>query len=608
MDTPHLQVFRLLRVLLIAFALGLVATYLTRAVARAVGFVAKPRADRWHSRPTALAGGVGIFVAFALVSSFVSPGSPRPVLFGASAMFALGLIDDIWPLKPYAKLAGQFLVAALTVASGEMLPWTRWVLVDQAITIFWIVGIANAINLLDNMDGLAGGIACISALFQGIFFYLHGSFADAGVCAALAGALGGFLVFNFNPASIFMGDGGSLFLGYTLATLAMHQDYGRSRSLVAVIAAPVLLLLIPIFDTTFVTITRIVRGRPVSQGGRDHTSHRLVTLGLSERRAVLVLWLIATFAGSLAVFARLGHSRGVWITLPLLVVGLAFIAIHLARTDAPAPGSNRPAGLLASVAVSLSTFAYKLRILEVLLDVSLAMVSLMAAFLLRFDGDLPDEVALDLARVFPVIAAVKIFALLLSGAYDGIWRHVGLRDLVRLTRGTLIGSVATIVLVTIWIRFGSLSRGALIIDGLLFTALVTGSRVSFRALRMFLSARRAPAAKRVLLWGAGDGGALVLHQLLESHRTDMVPVGFVDDDRLKIGRSIHGLRVLGSSNDLEQLLAKHSVDQVLVTSFEIAQDRIVSAVERLGEDKIRRLRISVDAFMDGSSEPQPRSA
>jgi UDP-GlcNAc:undecaprenyl-phosphate GlcNAc-1-phosphate transferase len=398
-----------------------------------------------------------------------------------------------------------------------------------------------------------------------------------------------------------MGDGGSLFLGYTLSTLAIHQDYGRSRSLVAVIAAPVLLLLIPIFDTTFVTVVRIVRGRPVSQGGRDHTSHRLVTLGLTERRAVLTLWLIATIGGALAVFARLGYSTGVWVTTPLLAIGLAFIAIHLARTDAPAPGSIRPGGVLASAAFSLGSLAYKLRILEVLLDASLAMISLMAAFLLRFDGNVPDHVAMDMIRVFPIVIALKVVMLLASGAYEGIWRHVSLHDLVRLTRGTLAGSVAAIVVIAIWLRFGSISRGALIIDALLFTALVTGSRVSFRVLRMLLSSRRAPAAKRVLLWGAGDGGALVMHQLRESPRSAIIPVGFVDDDRLKIGRSIHGLRVLGSSGDLQELLAKYSVDEVLVTSLEIAPERVLMAMQQFGEDRIRRLRVSIDSFIEGGS-------
>src|SRR5262249_55315748 len=154
------------------------------------------------------------------------------------------------------------------------------------------------------------------------------------------------------PASIFMGDSGSLFLGYTLAILALHHNYGRSRGLIAVIAGPVLVLLIPIFDTTFVTLTRIVRGRPVSQGGRDHTSHRLVTLGLSERKAVMTLWMMGIVSGTVAVMTRVGYREALWIGMPLVALALAFIGIHLARTDTATAEGATP-GLLASVATSL---------------------------------------------------------------------------------------------------------------------------------------------------------------------------------------------------------------------------------------------------------------
>src|SRR5262245_21319597 len=257
----------LLTMLVVTAALGLTATYITRTVARRIAFVAKPRADRWHRREIALAGGVGIFAAFAPAVAYFQA---WPILAGAGAMFVLGLLDDIFRLKPYAKLAGQLLVAGLTVALGPMLPWTPFPILNEALSLFWIIGITNAMNLLDNMDGLSAGVAVVVAVFQSAFFLLYGQLDLAAISAALAGALLGFLVFNWNPASIFMGDCGALFLGYTLAVLAMAHGYGRARGLVIVIAAPVLVMLVPIFDTTFVTITRILRGRPLSKGGRDH--------------------------------------------------------------------------------------------------------------------------------------------------------------------------------------------------------------------------------------------------------------------------------------------------------------------------------------------------
>jgi UDP-GlcNAc:undecaprenyl-phosphate GlcNAc-1-phosphate transferase len=580
----------LLGALVGAFALGVGATYATRATARRIGFVAKPRAERWHSRPTALAGGVGIFVAFAVVTAFIGGSLRVPVLAGAGAMFAIGFVDDVFQLKPYAKLTAQLLVAGLTVASGAILPWTDWALANQAITIFWIIGIANAINLLDNMDGLAAGIACIGAVFQGLFFVVQQMYPEAAVCAALAGALGGFLVFNFNPASIFMGDSGSLFLGYTLAVVALHHNYGRSRGLLAVIAAPVLVLLIPIFDTTFVTVTRILRGRPVSQGGRDHTSHRLVTLGLSERKAVMTLWLMGIVAGTVALMTRIGYREALWIGMPLLALALGFVGIHLARTDTTSADGSSP-GLLASVAISLAAFGYKRRIFEVLLDASLAMISLLAAFLLRFDGAIPDYVAADLGKVFPIVVAIKVASLHASGAYHGMWKYAGLRDLIRLGRGAFYGSIATVLFVSMWLRFGTLSRGALIIDGLMFAGLVSASRVSFRMLRVLLAGRSDDRVRRVLLWGAGDTGEIMVRQLLESPGIGLVPVGFVDDDKMKIGRTIHGLKVLGSSDELEQLCQSHTVDEVLVTSGQIESERLSLAAKNVGDSKIRRMRL-----------------
>jgi UDP-GlcNAc:undecaprenyl-phosphate GlcNAc-1-phosphate transferase len=537
-----------------------------------------------------LAGGVGIFFAFAVVTALMGGSLRLPVLIGAASMFFIGLVDDIKQLKPYAKLTGQLLVAALTVASGAILPWTPWAIPNEAITIFWIIGIANAINLLDNMDGLAAGVACIAAIFQSVFFLLQQMYPQASVCLALAGSLAGFLVFNFNPASIFMGDSGSLFLGYTLSILALHHSYGRSRGLIAVIAAPVLVLLIPIFDTTFVTITRIHRGRPVSQGGRDHTSHRLVTLGLSERKAVTTLWTMGIVAGTVAVMTRIGYREGLWVGMPLLALALAFIGIHLARTDA-GPAKDGHPGLLASVATSLVSFGYKRRIFEVLLDVGLAMIALMAAFLLRFDGLIPDYVYADLVRVFPIVVGLKVVGLYTSGAYDGIWKYAGVRDLIRFGRGALYGSIATILFVSLWLRFGTLSRGALIIDGILFSALVCTSRASFRLLRVMLAGSRDRSVRRVLLWGAGDGGELMVRQLLEAPEIGVIPVGFVDDDAMKIGRTIHGLKVLGNSDQLQELCNTHTVDEILITSPRIQEDRLSHAARAVGDSKIRRIRL-----------------
>lgn len=290
-----------------ALVLSLILTFAVRALATRYGFVAKPKADRWHKRPTALMGGVAIFATTTIVALLFVPLTLETAIVLACGwlMFVIGLVDDILNIKPYQKLFGQVIGALVVIASGLQLQWTDFPIINAAITLFWLIGITNAINLLDNMDGLAAGISTIAAISLAAVLFANGNSDVLPLVLVFTGALLGFLWFNFNPASIFMGDSGSLFIGFLLASLVLlSQGGGQSRSIVSVLAVPVLTLFIPIFDTTFVTILRKMWGRKASQGGRDHTSHRLVALGLSERKAVLMLYGFAACAGLLAVWVR----------------------------------------------------------------------------------------------------------------------------------------------------------------------------------------------------------------------------------------------------------------------------------------------------------------
>jgi UDP-GlcNAc:undecaprenyl-phosphate GlcNAc-1-phosphate transferase len=585
-DFPPL--LRIVLALIAAFGLGTLGTFITREVARRIGFVAKPRAERWHAKPTALAGGVGIFVAFAATCVWVGGPLRVPLLAGATAMFVLGLIDDVVQLRPLWKLGGQLLVAVLTALLGPTLPWTPFAPVNQAITVFWLVGVTNALNLLDNMDGLSGGVACIGAMVQAYFFFSQGQLTEAAVCLALAGALMGFLLFNFNPASIFMGDAGALFLGYTLATLALHQSYGRSRGLVTTIAGPVLLLLIPIFDTTFVSITRTLRGRPISQGGRDHTSHRLVLLGLSERAAVLTLWGLALFSGLIGILLRYSVVYALFLGIPVVLVVLALVGVHLARLDRHEMGQGRGRSLLA-----LGALGYRLRLFEAMFDILLAFVSLGGAFLLRFDGNLPADIEQKLYNIFPALVATKLLALYLSGAYDGLWRHAGTRDLVTLARGAFLGSLAGVAVVTMMVGFRSLSRGALVLDAILFTALALCARLAFRSLqRSSETARELTGKRRVLLWGAHENSAIVVNQL--AHGEGMEPVGFLDDSELTRGCTLHGLPVLGGYEEAAVLLGSGVADEILIASPPPPAERVQRVVAAVGQERVRQLRVVIE--------------
>jgi UDP-GlcNAc:undecaprenyl-phosphate GlcNAc-1-phosphate transferase len=319
-----------------SFLLAVLLTPLAAAIARRTAAVAKSKSDRWHSKPTPLLGGVAIAVAtLGALLLFVPMQRDHAVVIAAcGVLFAAGLVDDFVQIKPYQKFICQLLCAAVVAGFGLILPWTPYYALNVLITLFWLVGITNAVNMLDNMDGLAAGVSAIAAGFLAFNFLGNQQPQEALMLTALAGALVGFLVYNHQPASIFMGDCGSMFIGFFLASMALMSGGsggGRSRSVAAVLAVPVLVLLVPIFDTTFVTLTRTMAGRAPSQGGRDHTSHRLVALGLSERHAVWMLYCFAAAAGLLAILVRhaaLGISIGAIAAFTLV---LTLTGIHLAR-------------------------------------------------------------------------------------------------------------------------------------------------------------------------------------------------------------------------------------------------------------------------------------
>lgn len=306
----------------IALVLSVVLTPLAIRVAHQIGLVSIPRTDRWHQRPTALLGGVAIFIGFIITALLFVPADTQvsSVLVGTVVVFALGTLDDFYPLPLQSKLIGQILAACIPVFSDVIftLPWN--ILLCSLITVLWIVSITNAINLLDNMDGLAAGTATISAGFLVGFAFQNQMPTSALIAACLGGAALGFLLYNFHPARVFMGDSGSLVLGYLLATITVlgsSLEYSAWTLLV-----PIALLGVPIFDTCFVTVMRILHKRQITQGGRDHTSHRLVALGLSERSAVLLLYGINAILASSTLLVR---NLSGFSSLMLTLIDLGFL-------------------------------------------------------------------------------------------------------------------------------------------------------------------------------------------------------------------------------------------------------------------------------------------
>ncbi len=585
----------------IALASSLVLTLAVRAGARRFGLVAKPRADRWHKKPTALYGGVAIFAAF-LVSFLVH----RPahvsgstlLIACATGMFLVGLVDDAIQLKPYAKLVGQIVFATAFTTFGMRLHWLPSPVLDEGLTIFWLVGITNAVNLLDSLDGVAGGVAAIAAGFMVYFAHAAGQDSVAAISAAFCGAVVGFLVFNFNPASIFMGDCGSLFLGFYLAGAALVNDQrAMRRNVVSILTIPVLLLLIPIIDTSLVTISRKLNGRAVSQGGRDHTSHRLVALGLSERAAALTMWTLAALSGGVAVLVRNLPWNIAAFVVPAFALALVFGIVFLGRVRVYAPVAEASEAQGRALIPTIADFSYKRRIFEVLNDLVIIVLAYYGAFLLRFDGKLVAPFYEGFLGTLPIVTITQLGAFLTLGLYRGLWRYTSMSDLSTLLKSVGGGWVASVIIVTFAFRLDHLSRGMLVMDGVLLAVGVAGSRVAFRLLRTWIARFQPnPEARRVLIYGAGDGGELLLRELQNNRELGLYPVGFVDDDPSKHGRVIHGVRVLGPIDRLNELVGSERVDEVVISTTKLGavrSEQLAQACQRAGLN-CRRMRIALE--------------
>ena len=315
-------------IFLIALAVTLMGTPWIRRMAIAFGFVDTPAQRKMHSTPIPLMGGVAIYggaIAAVLIFSSELPQSVTGVLIALSVVALVGLLDDRYGLPAWAKLAGQF-VAFMVLALYDIrvhLPFPEWI--NYVITFVWLAGISNAINFLDNMDGLSAGISGVSAAFILLLGLQNDQILVSALAAAVLGACLGFLRFNFKPAQIFMGDAGALFLGFVLALLGLQLRFPANVAFVTWMV-PVFILGLPIFDMTLVVYSRLRRGVSPNTPGKDHTSHRLVALGFSQRETVLILYLVSGMLGMISIFVTQATvAEGYAIGGVMAAMGIYFI-------------------------------------------------------------------------------------------------------------------------------------------------------------------------------------------------------------------------------------------------------------------------------------------
>lgn len=592
----------------VAFGAAALAVPAVAEVARRKGRVAAPGPSRWHAKPTALFGGVGIFVGYAVLAALVLaqnasarwsdlsalptvPAAAFGVVAAGATMFIAGLIDDLIQLRPPTKLVLQAFAAAVLASFGVIFQATPWETVNVLVTLIWFVAVTNALNLLDNMDGVAAGVSVIAGLAFASFFSMYGDPVLAALSFAVAGASAGFLLFNFHPARIFMGDAGSMMLGATFAGLGAVATTGTDTNRFAAISVVALFLIVPLFDTALVTLTRTMARHPIAVGGRDHAAHRLAILGLSDRGVALVLYGLGMGGAVLGLAVAAGNvGAALWSGIVFMIV-VIMIGAYLGRLyvypDAPSRGTR-------IVSFLVEDLLYRRRLLEVAVDMLIFGAAYWGAYLLRWDGQIPPPQRAALVTTLGLAAVSKSLAFVAVGVYRGLWQQVTVADVHRLLRGALLGGALTASVGLFLFPSLPLSRSVFLLDTVLVLLMSFGVRLSFRSFDRLRYRVAIPKGVATLIYGAGRGGDLAVRELIANPELGLVPVGFIDDDPRKKGVTLHGLPVHNSGNGLDHVLRQQRIEKVLIGTRQLSPTRLTEITAKCAQHGVSLMELRVE--------------
>jgi UDP-GlcNAc:undecaprenyl-phosphate GlcNAc-1-phosphate transferase len=587
-------------VFVLSVAIAAALSFAVRRVAASRGAVVPARPDRWHRNPTPTFGGIAIAGATLVVAipALLLWGVPAVwndillILGTSSILFGVGLVDDRLQLAPLTKLVatlaiGSFLLYGLLIISGTDVPW--W---ETVIVVIWYAGLVHAFNLLDNMDGLAGGVALIATIVLVTIYSAALGRLFVLVLVAFAGTIGGFLVWNVRPARLFMGDCGSLFLGSMIAgtALAMLVRPGAALAFDGLILC--LVLVVPLLDTSFVLVLRRLAGRGATKGGTDHLSHRLVSVGLPERTAVSVLYVMALTGGALAWYIH-GDGLSRMPSAALFGVVLVLVGVYLARVPAY-DGEDFQALQKSSFAPFLRDITFRWHAIEMLLDVVLISVVLYASYRIRFEGEQLDVFLPTFTASLPVVLGCKLLALHVSGVYNRMWGSFSIRDLLSIVRGVLLGSAASVFVAAYVYRFERFSRGVFVVDAAMLILFIAASRASFRLMGEAARFRNA-RAKRALIYGAGSGGQFLVREMRANLEWNLNPVAFLDDDAAKLRRRLMGIPVRGGADLIESVLTRYRIEEVVFSTglIDLEREQQVRAICANHGIRVRRFRLEI---------------
>ncbi len=586
-------------VLLIAFSIAFLCTPLVRYLARLTHIVDQPNSRKVHQTPIPLLGGVSIAVSIGLtalmVVAFGGNAGIRPVpelstlgpiFCGAAIVFCVGLWDDARPLPVWVKLLCQAIAAGVAVGYGIRVEHVSlfggtgfnlgiWSL---PLSFLWILGITNAFNLLDGLDGLASGLAIIIAAANAIFFFSLGETQTMLLLLVLLGALLGFLPYNFNPATIFLGDCGSLVIGYLLSVTAISGTQNSVTSLAVVI--PLLLFGLPIADTLLSMMRRLIASikvlktsrarlqdhlqcvRSMFAADRRHIHHRLLAIGLSHRHAVLTLYGIALGLASLALLSVLAQYRNAGIIL-IAVGAVAYIGIRRL-------GYNEVEFVQTETMLRWYEQArVNRRLMRVTVHALLVATAFWGAFLLKYDHIGSTNLHAWYLRVFPVNLVVQLVFFYLMGLHRGVWRTLGIRDLLCVGGALLQANTLSYILALLHVPpQGTLSF--FLIDTLLLGILILGVWGIYHILNALRSFSNG-VGRETLICDAGPRGQSILRALQQNPNCGLRPIGFLDDNQALHGHTVDRVPILGSMNDLSAIVDHRPIACIILPENQLSE-------------------------------------
>ncbi len=595
----------------IPLLMSLVLTPAIISLAKYAGAMDIPNERKVHKFPIPRLGGLAIYLSFFIslvlciyfnpTINFINPSTGMMLLVSLTLVLILGIWDDIKQISPGKKFFGQWLAATIVYLAGFRIsaitsPFDLELMnlgvFDYPATILWIVGITNAFNLIDGLDGLASGIALIASLTIFSLSLMREDLTSAFLSLLLVGATSGFLRYNFSRAKIFLGDSGSLFIGFALAILSMMSATKGSTAFSILI--PILTLGLPIMDTLLSMVRRSMRSmvpnneapKPFAKKlvsifypDKGHIHHQLMSFGISDRKVVIILYVVSIIFSVGAFAVTIANTI---IAIPILIIiGLAtFLGVNqlgykemaLLRNGTLLPIYEKP--------------FFKSSLFHSFLDLGSISLSFGITFYLTNQSDFVFDYAFY--KNLAIILGTQFSVLFFGGIYKLTMKQLGLGDLLKIVKAITVSVFFTwIVFSLVYQSFSYLNLGFIFLNFYFLITFVLGGRLLFNILN-YLSYNDDPnGRKKVLVYGAGADGLKIMEQITKNSFYNIFPVGILDDDPHLLGKRINGYKILGSHWNLPQILKAIPVDEILVFDNNLQQEVIKRLVKIASAHRIK---------------------